>query len=168
MKQLLARYGIPQLYAYIATTLTGSAQQALGTVLPDQIGYIYGLGVTPAGTGPGAQTLITYAQTALLYLQLMKGSTMQLNGIRLDKLVYANANLSSILPASDARWLDVMIPGNISLDTSVYLNPTAIASGTIILDLYYLDNDMVAYLQGKGEIPMAISQRMRSQSGGGL
>ncbi len=152
MKDILSRYCIPQLFTTIKTTIAATAQVVIGTRMPTQIGLIYGISLTVAGFDDGNAALITYANTQALYLTLKQGSTNVLESMRLDKLVYTNAGLSSILPATDNRYLPMIIPNTISLDQSFYSNPTAISSGEVMLDIWYLTNDMVNYLNQKGAI----------------
>jgi len=154
MKEILSRYCIPQLFTTIKTTVTNAAQVKIGTRMPTQIGLIYGLSLTVAGYDDGNNALITYANTQALYLILQKGSTNAIDAMRLDKLVYTNAGLNTILPATDKRYLEAILPNTLSLDQSYYANPTAITSGEIMLDLWYLSNEMVSYLIDKGAIDM--------------
>lgn len=154
MKNILEKYAIPQLFITIKTTCAATPQVQIGTTMPTQIGLIYGLSVTCAGTDDQGGTLITYAQTALLYLNLKRGSTNAIEALRLDKLVFANGNLNTVFPASSERYLPMILPNTLSLDQSSYSNATSIASGVIMLDLWFLSNEMVDYLANKGAIDM--------------
>ncbi len=155
MKAILDHFCIPTLFTTVKTPITAAAQVVIGTTMPTQIGLIYGLSLTIAGVDDGNATLISYANTSSLFLQLKKGSTSAIEAMRLDKLVYTNSALTSILPATDNRYLPMIIPNTISLDQSFYANPTGISSGEVMLDLWYITNEMVKYLSAKGAIDMS-------------
>lgn len=157
-KSILDKNGIPQLFQVIKTVITAAAPQIkLGNTLPTQIGLIYGISTT-VGIGGVAtvddtnNTLITAANASNLYLNLLKGSTLVVSPMRLDKLIF-NVPSATLAPTADNRFLPMIIPNTISLDTSYYSNPTGISAGEIMLELWYIDNDMLQYLVQKGELP---------------
>lgn len=157
MRAILDQYAIPQLFTTIKTVIpaTAKSQINIATTMPTQIGLIYGISLTVDNTDEAGNTLITFAQSGNIYLSLKKGSTLVLDNFRLDKLVYADSDAATAFNTSDGRYLPTIIPNTISLDQSYYSNPSALTSATIMLDLWYITNEMVNYLQDKGAIDIS-------------
>lgn len=152
MKAILDRYGIPQLLTTIKTVIPGTAtpQIKLGNTMPEQIGLIYGMSVSVGIAGVATvddmgNTLITLTNASNLFLTLQKGSTKVLDPMRLDKLVY-NVPNATVAATADYRYLPMIIPNYISLDTSYYSNPASLTAGEIMLELWYITNEMLDFL----------------------
>jgi len=157
MKEILDKYCVPQLFVTVNTVLGVGTNTTIGTILPTQIALIYGISISTGQVDPGNNTLITPLQAAQIYLQLKKGAVNQLDLMRLDKLQFYTGVLNTLQPATDKRFLEMIIPGDISLDQSIYVNPTGInTTPTILLELWYLTGDMVQYLINKGAIDISM------------
>lgn len=157
MLDLLYKWRLPLLQETIETVIpnpTAQAQIQITQTMPTQIGLILGLSVETGAAGqvsPANRALLTPVQASLIYLQMKQGQSDFLNAVRLDNFIFKTEAVFN----NPYNFQPLNIPATmISLDKSVYLNPTAFtaANTAIVLNLWYLTIDNVDYLVKKGAI----------------
>lgn len=151
MNNILAKEGIATLYTTIFITVptTATTNIIIAKKLNTEIGMIYGISMDVDGKDNANNNLITLAQSALFYLTLKQGSSDFIDAMRMDKLVFNDAQATGNL-SNPNRYLPVNIPGDFSLDTSFIVNPTSIITGVISLNLWYITKATQARLQKNG------------------
>lgn len=153
MNKLLSEQGVATLFTTILITLptSGSQNIPIAKQLPNQIGMIYGLSIDVGQKDPNNNNLITLAQSALLYITLKKGSANFIENMRMDKLLFNNADATGNL-SNPNRYLPVNVPGDFDLDTSFLTNPTGITSGVVSLNLWYITKTTMQTLKASGVV----------------
>jgi hypothetical protein len=150
MEKLFLKLGIPTYQMTVQTDIPGTAtlQIPIGKILNTNIGRIYGMSIYTDGKTIDNKLLPTFAQSNLLYLQLVYGATQFITGIRLSDMVYRNA--AATAPAQ-RPYFPVNIPYNFSLDQSFFVNPTSIVTVTTIAwNLFYISMAGYKKLEEKG------------------
>ena len=159
MLDLLYKWRLPLLQETIETVVpnpTAQTQIQITQTMPTQIGLIIGLSVdtgTVANSSPSGRTLITATQADLFYLKMKQGQSDYLNAVRVSTLVY-KLGAGNII-TNPYNMMPLNIPATVvSLDKSVYLNPTnfTAANTSILLNLWYITIDNVNYLVEKGAL----------------
>jgi hypothetical protein len=160
MLDLLYKFRLPLLQTNIETTISTTAQSSIQIVktMPEDIGIIIGCSIDVTGTSVNGNTLITAAESDVLYLQMKQGNADFLNYVRLSNLIYVLG--AGNIFTNPYRYMPLNIPATIiSLDKSAYANPTGLVSAApptkpkcISLNLWYITPIMVNYLVDKGAI----------------
>jgi hypothetical protein len=157
MLDLLYKWRLPLLQETIETVIpnpTAQAQIQITQTMPTQIGLIIGMSVETGAAGqvsPANRTLLTPVQASQLYLQMKQGQSDFLSAVRLSNLIFKTEAVFN----NPYNFQPLNIPATvISLDKSVYLNPTnfTAANTAIVLNFWYITIDNVNYLVEKGAI----------------
>ena len=143
-EELCFRLGIPTYVQALSIDITTKQTINFPKNLPEQIGWIYGINTWVDGKTVDNAALITEANAILLWLTLVAGQTQFINPIRVDDLIFDQAN------GCDQRYMPINIPAQISLDQCFITNPTAIASGVFIFNMRYIDMKSYNYLVSEG------------------
>lgn len=147
VEQQMFRLGIPTYVQSIFSTANAAPTFKIAKQMPTQIGWIYGLSIYTDGVTPDNQSMITLADAQNLFLLLKQGKENVIDVLRLDTLLFTSTQNIGC----DKRYYNINIwADNISLDQSTYLNPTAIATGEIMLNLHYISKEDRDYLRSVG------------------
>jgi hypothetical protein len=130
-EQTLFKLGIPTYIQTITVDITSQNELKIADTVPLQMGWIYGLNTYADTVDPDNTDLISTADASNLYLKIVQGDRNFVNAIRIDDLLFPSATQSG-------RYMEVNIPGTISIDQSLILNPTGITEGRLLLMLRYV------------------------------
>lgn len=125
--------------ASIATAVTSARRINIDQRLPVNVGKIVGLAVQVDGVDETNTTLITLSNSSDLFLTVKRGVDTPIQAMRLSDLVFLpDPDGTSALTFGEKRFFRMDLPNTIELDKSFYDNPTGIASGRILLQIWYL------------------------------
>jgi len=127
----LFRWGIPTYIQTIFVDLTSTAEIKISDTLPTQMGWIYGLNTYADGTDTDGTTLISTANCLNLWWKIVQGDVNFIQKLRFSDLLYNVTN-------QGFRYYEVNIPGTISLDQSLILNPTKITGVRLLMQMHYI------------------------------
>jgi len=147
---MLTRHGLMYNVVNIITPFPAVATQqiAVGSKMPTDVGFIFGLSVFANSVSPGGSTLLTFAQTGTVYLQLKRGSNNVLNQVRLDQYVVNTADATRSNYAQP--YVETYLPADISLDQSLYFNPTGVLNSSVMLNFWYVNTETTKALLSLG------------------
>lgn len=138
----LFQLGIPTYVYSVQTALSGKNTQFIGDTLEVTVGWVYGLSINIENSLPGDQSQlnVTSIQAAKLFLNLKYGTSIYVNQLRLDHLIFNDPSATSNKYNNPQKYLPVNIPMATDLKQSFYTNPTLIATpANVALNLFYID-----------------------------
>jgi len=145
-EDLLIKLGVPtyttQIFKDLNATVTGNTIE-LGDDVPTNLGWIYGMSIHTDGFKPSdaSKSLITLANAYDLWFTFVYGTANVTQYTRLSDMVFnvPPSTTRNGVRTQELNYMPISTPQGGDWRKSIITNPTGITTGTIMMNLFFID-----------------------------